>query len=330
MLEHGAQQQVHFLLTVDQGGRILAVVTIHGTRAIHLVKFFSEVVQQKLAAACCRLGVSHDLLKKLHAHLLFGDGFALEELLQLVNVLMAVEGDAPSFATITTCAACLLIVALQRLGHVVVNDKENVRLVDAHAEGDGRHNDVHVLHQELVLDFAALSAVHARVVGQSLHAVDAKGLGNLLHLFPAEAVDDATLAHVLKAVTHDLLQSILLGSNLIKEVVPVEGRFEHNRIDHAQVLLDVLLNLGGGRGGQRHDGHIRNAFDNGLDAAVLWPEIVAPLRDAVGFIHGHETDADRFQKLDGLGLGQALRRDVQELGPPFGHVHLDTLSLGTA
>ena len=330
VLEHGAQQQMHLLLTVDQGGRILAVVTVHGARAIHLVKFFSEVVQQKLAAACCRLGIRHDFLKELHAHLLFSDGFALEELLQLVNVLVAVEGDATPFATITTCAACFLIVALQGLGHVVVNDEANVRLVDAHAEGNGCHNDVHVLHQELVLDFAALTAVHARVIGQRLHAIDAERVRNLLHLFSAEAVDDAALAYVLKAVTHDLLQRILLGPDLIKEVVPVEGRFEHNRVHHAQVLLNVLLHLGGGRGGQRHDGHIGNALDNGLDAAVLWPEIVTPFRNAVGFIHGHETDADRFQKLNGLGFGQALRRDVQKLGPPFGHVHFHALGFSTA
>ena len=327
MLEHGTQQQVHFLLAVDQGGRILAVVTVHGTRAIHLVELFSEVVQQELAAACRRLGIRHDFLKKLHAHLLFGYGFALEKLLQLVNVLVAVEGDAPPFATVAASTPRLLVVALQRLGHVVVDDKANVRLVDAHAKGNGRDNDIHILHQELVLDFASLSAVHAGVVGQRLHAIDTEGLGNLLHLFPAEAVNDAALADVLKTMPHDLLQRILLGPNLIKEVVPVEGRLQHNRVDHAQVFLNVLLNLGGGGGRQCHDWHIGNPLDNGLDAAVLRPEIVTPFRNAVGFIHSHETDADRFQKLNGLGFGQALRRDVQQLGPPFGHVHLDALGL---
>ena len=211
-----------------------------------------------------------------------------------------------------------------------MNDEANVRLVDAHTEGNGRHNDVHILHQELVLDFAALSAVHARVVGQRLHPIDAERICDLFHLFPAETVNNAALAYVLKAVTHDLLQRFLLGPNLIKEVVPVEGRFEHNRVHHAQVLLNVLLHLGGGRGGQRHDGHIRNALDNGLDAPVFWPEVVTPLRNAVGFIHGHKTDANRFQKLDGLRLRQALRRDVQEFGPPFGHVHFHAFGFSTA
>ena len=48
-------------------------------------------------------------------------------------------------------AARLLIVALQILGHVVVDDEPDVGLVDAHAEGVGGHHDADPVVEEIVL-----------------------------------------------------------------------------------------------------------------------------------------------------------------------------------
>jgi hypothetical protein len=65
----------------------------------------------------------------------------------------------------------LLVVALQALGNVVVDHEAHVRLVDTHPEGDGGHDHVHLLHQELVLVLGALVGVHASMVGQGLDPV---------------------------------------------------------------------------------------------------------------------------------------------------------------
>ena len=277
VLEYCTQQQVHFFLSVHERGRRLAVVAIHGARPIHLVEFLAEIVQQKFAAACGCLCIGHDLLQQLHAHFLFCNGFALQELLELVDVLVAVKCNATPFSPISPCTACLLVIAFKGLGHVVVNDKPNIRLVNAHAKGDGRHNHIHILHEELVLNLASLPTVHACVVSQRLHAIDAQCFSNLLHLLSAQTIHNATLAHILKAVAHDLLQGVLFGAHLVKQVVSVERGLEHHGIDHAQVLLNVLLHLGRGCRRQRHDGHIRNALDDGFDSAVFRSEVVAPL-----------------------------------------------------
>ena len=45
-----------------------------------------------------------------------------------------------------------------------MNDEAHVGLVDAHAEGDGGHNDVHLLGEELVLVFGAHLGLKACVV----------------------------------------------------------------------------------------------------------------------------------------------------------------------
>ena len=90
------------LLTVLQRGRVLGVVAILGAWAVLLVKLLAEVMQQEFAPACGRLRVSHDFLQQLHAHLLFRNGFALQELFQLVDVFVAVERDAMAFASVAS------------------------------------------------------------------------------------------------------------------------------------------------------------------------------------------------------------------------------------
>ena len=92
-----------------------------------------------------------------------------------------------------------------------MHHEADVRLVNAHAKCDGRHNDVHILHEELVLDLAALVAVHAGVVSQGFDAVHAQRLGNLFHALAAQAIHNAAFAGMLPAVTHDLLEGVFLG-----------------------------------------------------------------------------------------------------------------------
>ena len=58
---------------------------------------------------------------------------------------------------------------------------------------------------------------------------------------------------------------------------------------HAQLLADVVHHLGGGGGGQ---GQYRGIAQSGLEpgqVAIGGTEIVAPLADAMGFVHRKQT-----------------------------------------
>jgi hypothetical protein len=212
-----------------QGEVVLALEVLLGRKAvvagaaIVAGQAFTEIVEQEFAAAHAGLGVAHGVGQQLFADLLFGHGLALEELLQLLDVLVAVEGDAFAFAAIAPAATGFLVVALQALGDVVVDHEAHIGLVDAHAEGDGGHDHVHVLHQEAVLVAGALRGVHAGMVGQGLDAVHHEGLGDLLHLFAAEAIDDAAAAPVLFHEADDLAGHVLLGAHLVMQVGAVES-----------------------------------------------------------------------------------------------------------
>ena len=58
-----------------------------------------------------------------------------------LDVAGAIERERVGGQAVAAGAADLLIVGLDRRGHVGVKDEAHVGLVDAHAEGDGRADD---------------------------------------------------------------------------------------------------------------------------------------------------------------------------------------------
>ena len=157
-----------------------------------------------------------------------------------------------------------------------MNDIPDVRLIDAHAKCDGRHDHVHVLHQELILDAASLACVHARMVSQSLDAVYAQDLRNFFHLFAAQAINNAALAHMGLGMAHNLLQRVLFRADFVKQVFTVKRRLEESGVLHAEVLLDVRLNFRRRCRGKGDDGYFGNLIDDGPDAPVFRAEVVPP------------------------------------------------------
>ena len=84
------------------------------------------------------------------------------------DVAGAVECERVGRQPVAPGAADLLVVALDVVRHVGVADEAHVRLVDPHAERDGRHHHDAVLLQEDVLVARAVGGVHAGMIGQRL------------------------------------------------------------------------------------------------------------------------------------------------------------------
>ena len=291
--------------------------------AVVFLILLAKVVQQHLPSAHAGLGVGRRFLQQLPPDVLLGHGFALHKLVELLQVFVAVEGDAHPLAAVAPGAPRLLVVSFQALGDVVVDDEAHVGLVDAHAEGDGGHDDVDFLHQEVILRLCACGGVQSGVVALRLDVVGAQHLGQVFHLLARETVDDAALAGVLLDESHDILVDVLgLLPHLVVEVGAVERRLELLGVDDAQVLLDVGAHLVGGGGGERNHGCRANLVDDGPDAAVLRTEVVAPLRDTVRLVDGIERHFHRAQELHVVLFRQALRRHIEQLGAPAADVGL--------
>ncbi len=156
----------------------------------------------------------------------------------------------------------------------------------------------------------ALGSVHAGMVGERLDAVHHEGLGDLLHFLAAEAIDDAAAAGVLFHEADDLAGHVLLGSDLIVEVGPVEGILVGGGLGDIEVLEDVLLHLFGGRGGERDHGHALDLIEDGPQPAVFRSEVMPPFTDAMGLVDGEEADLYIGEELHVLLLGEGFRRHV--------------------
>ena len=295
--------------------------------AVVLLVILAEVVEQQLPAAGTGLGVGHHLVEQLAAYLLLGHGLALHEFLQSLDVLVAVVGDAVALLPVTARTAGLLVVALDALRDVVVDHEAHVGLVYAHSEGYGGNYHLDVLHQEGILVVGTHLGLQSGMVRQGLYTIELQQVGYLLNLLAAETVDDSGLAGILLDVADDVLLRLHLVTDLVVEVGPVEGGFEDLRAGDAEVLQDVALDLRGSRGGQGDDGRTAYGLHQGADAAVLRTEIVSPLGDAVGLVHGVEGYLHAPQKVHVLVLGEGLRRHVEDLGLAGQQVGADLLHL---
>ena len=161
---------------------MLGLAAVVAGAAVVLVVGLAEIVQQDAPAAQTRLGVVFRLAQELAADLLLGEGFALHKLVELLEIQRAVERHTEALAAVSAGASGLLVVALQALGDVVVDDVAHIGLVDTHAEGDGGHDDVDALHDEVVLRLGPLCAVHAGMIRTRIDIVRTKHLGQLFHL----------------------------------------------------------------------------------------------------------------------------------------------------
>ena len=65
-------------------------------------------------------------------------------------------------------------------GHVGMGDEAHVRLVDAHAEGDGGEGDHAVLAQETVLVGVAPALLEAGVIGERVETLRGEKFGERL------------------------------------------------------------------------------------------------------------------------------------------------------
>ncbi len=120
------------------------------------------------------------------AELLAGDlalvriGFLLDEGDLLGDVAGGEEQEALGGQAVASGAPGLLVIALGVLRQIVMDDEADVRLIDAHAEGDGGADDLDLVAQEALLVFRALLGGEPGVVGTRADFVGGKLFGEQL------------------------------------------------------------------------------------------------------------------------------------------------------
>ncbi|MNF79222.1 hypothetical protein D3C84_614300 [compost metagenome] len=194
-----------------------------------------------------------------------------------------------------------------------MGDEAHVGLVDAHAEGDGRHHDQPFLIDEALLVVRAQLAGQAGVVRQRRVALLAEEGGDLLDLLARHAVDDAGVALAVGEETEQLLARLILGHDAVEDVRPIETGEEQLGLFQMQALGDLLAGAhvrGGGQGDARH---LREQLGELTELQVFGAEVVAPLRHAVRLVDGEQGDRQALQEGQHARLHQALGGQVEQL-----------------
>ena len=220
-------------------------------------------------------------------------------------------------------AAGLLVVGLERARRVEVGDEAHVRLVDAHAEGDGRHHDHAFLLEEVLLVRRAERGVQAGVVGQGAHALGVQRARHRVDLAARGAVDDAALAGLGAQEARQLGLGLELRQDAVEDVRPVEAGDEDPAAAEVQTLDDLAAGRRVGGGGERQARDLGEALVKDLQLEIVGPEVVPPLRDAVRLVDREEGDPALGQQVEEAGQADALRRRVDEVERALLHGALD-------
>ena len=215
--------------------------------------------------------------------------------------------------------AGLLVVGLQALGQVHVGDETHIRLVDAHPEGDRGHHHHGGVVAEALLGGVTHAALQSGVVGHRVVAGPLQLLRQPVHSAAGARVDDASLTAMLLQKAQQLRLRVVLAPQQVADVGPIEAGQEHLSLLQPQPLYDLLTGARIRRGGERQARHLRKALGQHLQLDVLGPEVVPPLRHAVGLI-----DRKQGQRLLARQLAQSLLQVVRQ--QPLGR-HVEQLEL---
>ena len=186
-----------------------------------------------------------------------------------------------------------------------MDDEPEVGLVEAHAEGGGSDQRLHLVVLQRLLGGQPLRGVGAARVGEHRVSGLAEQLGGVLGRRHRQAVDDAAAGQVGQMLRQPR-QPPPRGAQLQH---PEPQRLTRQRAAQREHLVPAGSHLLGDvgddplvrrRGGGQH-GHVRGQLgDQGADAAVVGPEVVAPVGDAVRLV---DDDQPRRRHEAGQLLG---------------------------
>ena len=230
------------------------------------------------------------------------------------HIAVAVEKDTVRRLAVPPGTTRLLIIGLQILGHIVVDDKADVGLVNTHAKGIGSHHDLTAVKLKAVLIAPPLLFAQSRVIPGDGKAMDLQLLADPLHGGAGGAVNHAAFSPPLVQQCQKRRKFFPARTLYVKKQVrPVKACYHPLRVLQTQPYGDIPLHPGSRRGckGRQHRpsgqrGHERR------NTQIAGPEVLSPLRDAVRLIHRHQRNVQRSHKLLESLVFQPLRRHIQQ------------------
>src|SRR5271166_1707057 len=222
---------------------------------------------------------------------------------------VAIGGQA-----IASGAAGFLIELLDAVRQAEAHDGPDIWFVDAEAEGDGADEDAGLFGHPLFLIFAAGAAVHLAMVADGGDAALFEEINDFADTRDGGGVDDDVAVLHFFYRFHDVvvLHAAFALADNVTEIFAAEAGDGFEGIAEFELGDDVVADLLGGAGGEGGDGLIGEKGAEFAELAIFGAEVVAPLRDAMGFINSEEGDGDFFEPFGGAVHDGALGGDVHQ------------------
>lgn len=196
-------------------------------------------------------------------------------------------------------AAHLLVVGDGRGGRAQVHHEAQVGLVEAHAERGGGDQCLDLVGEQILLGLLAIGVLRlARVRRDRVPPLPQEG-GDLFGGCHGEGVDDSgprQFVEVFREPGHPV-RGVRQSQHAQAQAVPVQRAPQHEGIRAAagaELFRDVGRHARVGRGGggeHRHTGW--EIGEHRAQPAVVRPEVVSPVGDAVGLVHHEEPRGGR-------------------------------------
>ncbi len=291
-------------------------------------RIFPKVAEDEASQALCPGAVGDHIFHAAQVFLphrlsfLLGQGFIglrmVDHPLGSKDVCPAVEQDTVRPAAVPSGTACLLIVGFHGAGHVVMNHIIHVGLINAHAEGIGSHHDLNPVFLKGFLIFLPAPVTHACMIGARSIACLFQLDGYFLHSPAGGAINNAALVF---PCPQQALQGcfLILGVEHVKEQIgAVKAGGSFHRVLEAKQADNVAAHLGGSGSRKRpHRGTLGQSVNKVRNLQIAGAEILPPLGNTVGFIHGNQADRRLHGKAaEGQGI-QPLRRHVDDAVRPL-------------
>ena len=218
--------------------------------------------------------------------------------------------------------AGLLIVGFQAAGHVVVHDEPHVGLVDAHAEGQRRHDNLGLAGHERVLRRGAILRRQAGVVdARPPPRAPVHQIGDFLAPLTGRGIDDSR-TRLPGQQLHQLL--VFLGlrgrtAHFVMQIGSGEPGDEGLRLAQAQQLDNVLLHGPSRRGRQGDRGRTANLLAKAAQPGIVGPKVVSPFAHAMRFVDRQQLQPAAAHRLQEARAAEPLGHDIDQLILAGGH-----------
>ena len=242
---------------------------------------------------------------------------ASDEVARDLRVLPTAEQHAAGRFQRPPGAAHLLIVGHAGAGCLIVDDECQIRLVESHAKGRGRHQRLHVVVEQRLLQRLPGRAGLAGV-GRHFDVARQEPGRDHLGVSHRQRVDDTAPRQRRQSLGQPGEAFSLTGhaDGLERQRRPIQIAPQHLEV-RSQDRLEISHHASVGGGGGRQQAKIGRQDTHGaLDQTIVGAEVVAPVGDAVGLVDDEQCDAlgDVGQHLVAESLvRQSLRGDEQDV-----------------